>query len=184
MNSLCYVELGIQPFFMWLQIVVISSVISWRTAVLPAITIFTTNKNEAWQWNSLLKNNGTVASWLFWCYYYFSFGGNSVSWFRAVQNYSLLFSILWITPFLQRTYLINIEFQIPLHYVWGVCYLKFNATTLYPQKLALTSRTSCGRSVGIVRSRTKATELVGWYHYIPLCKPDFSIDWPCHSSGG
>jgi hypothetical protein len=31
---------------------------------------------------------------------------------------------------------------------------------LYPQKLALTSPTSGGRSVGIVLSRTKATELV------------------------
>jgi hypothetical protein len=31
---------------------------------------------------------------------------------------------------------------------------------LYPQKLALFSPTSGGRSVGIVRSRTKATELV------------------------
>jgi UbiD family decarboxylase len=30
--------------------------------------------------------------------------------------------------------------------------------TLYPQKLALTSPTSGGRSVGIVRSRTQATE--------------------------
>jgi hypothetical protein len=30
--------------------------------------------------------------------------------------------------------------------------------TLYPQKLALTSPTSGGRSVGIVRLRTKATE--------------------------
>jgi hypothetical protein len=30
--------------------------------------------------------------------------------------------------------------------------------TLYPQKLALTSLTSGGRSVGIVRSRTQATE--------------------------
>jgi hypothetical protein len=34
------------------------------------------------------------------------------------------------------------------------------ATPLYPQKLALTSPTSCGRSVGIVRSRTKATVLL------------------------
>jgi hypothetical protein len=34
------------------------------------------------------------------------------------------------------------------------------ATTLYPQKLTLTSTTSGDRSVGIVRSRTKATELV------------------------
>jgi hypothetical protein len=31
---------------------------------------------------------------------------------------------------------------------------------LYPQKLALTSPTRCGRSVGIVRSRTQATEFV------------------------
>jgi hypothetical protein len=30
--------------------------------------------------------------------------------------------------------------------------------TLYPQKLALTSPASCGRPVGIVRSRTQATE--------------------------
>jgi hypothetical protein len=34
-------------------------------------------------------------------------------------------------------------------------------THLYPQKLALTSPKSGGRSVGKVRSRTKATELVG-----------------------
>jgi hypothetical protein len=34
-----------------------------------------------------------------------------------------------------------------------------HATTLYPQSLVLTSPTSCGRSVGIVRSQTKATEL-------------------------
>jgi hypothetical protein len=33
-------------------------------------------------------------------------------------------------------------------------------TPLYPQKFALTSPTSGGRLVGIVRSRTKATELV------------------------
>jgi len=31
-------------------------------------------------------------------------------------------------------------------------------TPFYPQKLALTSPTGGGRSVGIVRSRTKATE--------------------------
>ena len=33
-----------------------------------------------------------------------------------------------------------------------------HVTPLYPQKLALTSPTGGGRSVGIVRSRTKATE--------------------------
>jgi hypothetical protein len=32
--------------------------------------------------------------------------------------------------------------------------------TLCPQKLALTSSTRCGRSVGRVRSRTKVTELL------------------------
>jgi hypothetical protein len=38
------------------------------------------------------------------------------------------------------------------------------ATPLYPQKLSLTSLASSGRSVGIVRSRTKATELVFFLH--------------------
>ena len=33
-----------------------------------------------------------------------------------------------------------------------------HVTPLYPQKLALTSPTGGGRSVGMVRSRTKATE--------------------------
>ena len=35
-----------------------------------------------------------------------------------------------------------------------------HVTPLYPQKLALTSPTGGGRSVGIVRSRTKATEKI------------------------
>jgi hypothetical protein len=35
--------------------------------------------------------------------------------------------------------------------------------TLYPQKLALTSPTSGGRSVGIVRSRTQATEFIFFF---------------------
>ena len=39
-----------------------------------------------------------------------------------------------------------------------------HVTPLYPHKLALTSPTGCGRSVGIVRMRTKATELV-WFGY-------------------
>jgi len=37
-----------------------------------------------------------------------------------------------------------------------------HVTPLYPQKLALTSPTGGGRSVGIVRVRTKATELVNY----------------------
>ena len=40
---------------------------------------------------------------------------------------------------------------------WGSVALT-NVTPLYPQKLAPTSLTGGGRSVGIVRSRTKATE--------------------------
>jgi hypothetical protein len=38
--------------------------------------------------------------------------------------------------------------------------LRWPRHTLYPLKLALTSPTSGGRSVGIVRLRTKATEFV------------------------
>jgi hypothetical protein len=38
--------------------------------------------------------------------------------------------------------------------------LRWPRDTLYPQKLALTSPTSGGRSVGIIRSRTETTELV------------------------
>jgi hypothetical protein len=38
--------------------------------------------------------------------------------------------------------------------------LRWPRNTLYPQQLALTSPTGGGRSVGIVRLRTKATEFV------------------------
>jgi hypothetical protein len=38
--------------------------------------------------------------------------------------------------------------------------MKMALHPLYPQKLALTSPTSGGRSVDIVRSRTQATEFV------------------------
>ena len=41
-----------------------------------------------------------------------------------------------------------------------------HVTPLYPQKLALTSPTGGGRSVGIVRSRTKATEFSFSISYI------------------
>jgi hypothetical protein len=40
---------------------------------------------------------------------------------------------------------------------------------LYPQKLALASPTSSGRSVGIVRSRTKATEFFNLFCSSSLC---------------
>jgi len=42
-------------------------------------------------------------------------------------------------------------------------------TPLYPQKLALTSPTGGGRSVGIVRLRTKATE------FLRICKAAASL---------
>jgi len=45
-----------------------------------------------------------------------------------------------------------------------------HVTPLYRQKLALTSPTGGGRSVGIVRSRTKATELELW-NLFGACNP-------------
>ena len=44
-----------------------------------------------------------------------------------------------------------------------------HVTPLYPQKLALTSPTGGGRSVGIVRVRTKATEFVYLVHTVAPC---------------
>jgi hypothetical protein len=49
---------------------------------------------------------------------------------------------------------------------------------LYPQKLVLTSSTSGGSSVGIVRSRTQATELVLLY------QPRMVDDAECGAGGG
>ena len=46
-----------------------------------------------------------------------------------------------------------------------------HVTPLYPQKLALTSPTGGGRSVGIVRVRTKATEF-SFVTVDPGSKPD------------
>jgi hypothetical protein len=43
--------------------------------------------------------------------------------------------------------------------------LRWPRDTLYPQKLALTSPTSGGRSVGIVRLRTKATEFSFFFSF-------------------
>ena len=44
-----------------------------------------------------------------------------------------------------------------------------HVTPLYPQKLALTSPTGGGRSVGIVRSRTKTTEFNHYSVLYVLC---------------
>jgi len=41
-----------------------------------------------------------------------------------------------------------------------------HVTPLYPQKLALTSPNGGGRSVGMVRSRNKATEFMSFYIHI------------------
>jgi len=46
-----------------------------------------------------------------------------------------------------------------------------HVTPLYPQKLALTSPTGGGRSVGIVRVRTKATE----FSFSLVYSPFFSL---------
>jgi hypothetical protein len=49
-------------------------------------------------------------------------------------------------------------------------------TTHYPQKLALTSLISGGRSVGIVRSPTQVTKFVCLYYYGRVTKPkQFSL---------
>jgi len=47
-----------------------------------------------------------------------------------------------------------------------------HVTPLYPRKLELTSPTGGGRSVGIVRVRTKATEFVLFRCSRALLKPD------------
>jgi hypothetical protein len=62
--------------------------------------------------------------------------------------------------------------------------------TLYPQKLVLTLPTSCGHSVGIVRSRTQATEfsfptsyqkifirLIYWAPHVLFRKTDVMVRW-------
>ena len=55
-----------------------------------------------------------------------------------------------------------------------------HVTPLYPQKLALTSPTGGGRSVGIVRSRTKATELlVSLVVYVFLDAATLTEVFPC-----
>jgi hypothetical protein len=48
-----------------------------------------------------------------------------------------------------------------------------HVTPLYPQKLVLTSPTGDGRSVGIVRSRTKATE----FFFTPLSLSGIKPAW-------
>ena len=45
-----------------------------------------------------------------------------------------------------------------------------HVTPLYPQKLALTSPTGGGRSVGIVRLRIKATEFIDFLDLLQNCK--------------
>jgi hypothetical protein len=64
--------------------------------------------------------------------------------------------------------------------------LRWPRDTIYPQKLALTSPTSGGRSVGIVRLRSKATEFLYYYYYyyyyyystiLCLTLAAFSVSW-------
>jgi hypothetical protein len=58
------------------------------------------------------------------------------------------------------------------------------ATPFYPQKLAPTSPTRCDRSVGIVRSRTQATELHSetLRFYKVLSKDSFSVNRSAHQN--
>jgi len=52
-----------------------------------------------------------------------------------------------------------------------------HVTLLYPQKLALTSPTGGGRSVGIVRVRPKATEfsLIKFVRSFKICIPEMQL---------
>jgi hypothetical protein len=51
--------------------------------------------------------------------------------------------------------------------------------TLYPQKLAITSLTSDGRSVGIVRSRTRATEFSLVFSFIIIISMKWALRLIC-----
>jgi hypothetical protein len=53
-----------------------------------------------------------------------------------------------------------------------------HVTPLYPQKLALISPTGGGRSVGIVRSRTKATEFSFSLGVLTILKYTYATDVP------
>jgi hypothetical protein len=60
--------------------------------------------------------------------------------------------------------------------------------TLYPQKLTLTSPTSCGRSIGIVHSRTQATEFSFYYlhtrnSFLKLCHVFLKHMCLCYDKG-
>ena len=55
-----------------------------------------------------------------------------------------------------------------------------HVTPLYPQKLALTSPTDGGRSIVIVRSRTKATDFFFYLTYSLI----YQHQWPCGLMSG
>ena len=57
-----------------------------------------------------------------------------------------------------------------------------HVTPLYPQKLALTSPTIGGRSVGIVRVRTKATEFSLIYMAVEIYHSDKAPSRPTDGS--
>jgi hypothetical protein len=48
--------------------------------------------------------------------------------------------------------------------------LRWPRDTLYRLKLALTSPAGCGRSVGIIRSRTKTTEILDFFYLKYKCR--------------
>ena len=58
-----------------------------------------------------------------------------------------------------------------------------HVTPLYPQKLALTSPTGGGRSVGIVRSRTKATEFGDITSDTMVIRLAYDMTQPCFLKG-
>jgi hypothetical protein len=54
--------------------------------------------------------------------------------------------------------------------------------SLYPQKLAITSSTSCGRSVGIVRSRTQTMEFFCYFLNTAWSWRNISLPWGYNQS--
>jgi hypothetical protein len=60
----------------------------------------------------------------------------------------------------------RLQFTTNIIRLWSRYPSRWPRDALYPQKLALTSPTSGGKSVGVDRSRNKATEFSSWRRYI------------------
>jgi hypothetical protein len=101
--------------------------------------------------------------------------------FRAVGFDSRRYQIFWEVVGLVRgsLNLVSSTEELPERKISDLCLedreysrrdsLRWTRDTLYPQKLVLTSLRSGCRSVGIIRSRTKATEFVLFVYTYDYC---------------